>query len=336
MSQSPKISVILPFYNARDTLGRSISSIANQAYTDWECILADNNSTDGSREIAKLWRRKDNRFRLITETRQGVTYASNAAAEVASGKYVARMDADDVALPERLELQHRFLRDNPDYDVVSGKVIYKTTLKATAGFKRYVSWVNAVDTYEKIIYQRFIESPIVNPTALWRREVGKKLGLYRHGDFPEDYEMWLRWLGQGVKIGKVPEAILEWHDSDSRLTRTHPIYKEEAFYRIKSQYLAWHLEEVNPCHPKVAVWGASRISRRWLRFIEAEGIEVDFFIDTKINRKLDTPVVYYEDIPSANECFVLVYMKHTNIRRQIHDFLVNRGFEEGKHFLHFS
>ena len=336
MHGTPEISVILPFYNARNTLDSAIFSIANQTFTNWECILTDNNSTDGSRKIAETRCKHDSRFRLINENRQGVVFASNAATKKARGKYIARMDADDVAMPERLELQYRFLQDHPDYGVVSGKVQYKGHQKMTAGFKRYVNWANSVDTYEKIFHKQFIESPVVNPTAMWRQEVGCKLGLYRPGDFPEDYEMWLRWLAQGVKIGKVDEIILEWHDSDERLTRTHSIYQEEAFYRIKSHYLVRYLESINPFHPKVAVWGASRTSRRWLGFIEEQGIEIEFFIDTKPHRTLNKAVVHYENIPSPSPCFILVYMKHEDIRWQINQFLTAKGFQEGVHFLHVS
>ena len=93
-------------------------------------------------------------------------------------------------------------------------------------------------------------------------------GLYLSGDFPEDYEMWLRWLDRGVKIAKVAEVVLDWHDSEGRLTRTHPIYSDRAFYDIKSKYLAGWLEQNNPFHPLVAIWGASRISRRRAKILE--------------------------------------------------------------------
>ena len=97
-------------------------------------------------------------------------------------------------------------------------------------------------------------------------------GLYRSGDFPEDYEMWLRWLDQGVKIAKVPQIVLDWHDSETRLTRTDSIYSDRAFYEVKSRYLAKWLSEHNPFHPYVHVWGASRISRRRVRILEKHGM----------------------------------------------------------------
>ncbi len=107
----------------------------------------------------------------------------------------------------------------------------------------------------------------------------EQFGLYLSGDFPEDYEMWLRWLDQGVKIAKVPEVVLDWHDSQGRLTRTHPIYSDRAFYEIKSRYLAKWLSAHNPYHPKVWVWGASRISRRRAKILEQHGVSIDVYID---------------------------------------------------------
>ena len=96
----PKVSVILPFFNAEQTLNRAIESIANQSYSNFECILIDNNSTDKSNSIAKEWVTKDNRFILTTEEKQGVVFASNKGFEIAQGKYIARMDADDFASPQ--------------------------------------------------------------------------------------------------------------------------------------------------------------------------------------------------------------------------------------------
>ena len=84
--QSPKVSVILPFFNSVKTINRAIESIANQTYKNFECILIDNNSTDGSYIIAKNWVEQDPRFKIIKEKNQGVVFASNAGSNAAKGK----------------------------------------------------------------------------------------------------------------------------------------------------------------------------------------------------------------------------------------------------------
>lgn len=329
----PKVSVVLPFYNAESTLSTALQSISDQEFSHWECIMVDNNSSDQSRNIARGWEDKDPRFKLAQEERQGVMFASNRGCKLALGGYIARMDADDVALPNRLGSQCEYLDRNPDYGAVAGLVNHVGDPGKTEGFRRFVEWSNSVISYEEIYNRRFIEAPIVNPTAMWRRETMDQHGLYLAGDFPEDYEMWLRWLDEGVKIAKVPEVVLDWHDSEGRLTRTHPIYSDKAFYEIKSQYLAKWLAEKNPFHPEVWVWGASRISRRRARILEQHGIRIGTYIDTKRSRQLDKELIYYEDLPAAGKGFILTYIRQMNNRNKIQDFLLERGYEEGKDYL---
>ena len=330
---SAKISVILPFYNAERTLDRAIRSISRQDLEDFECLLVDNNSSDGSRNIAEKWVAEDKRFILLSESRQGVMYASNRGAEKAQGSYLARMDADDVALPERLRLQSEFLDKNPEYGAVAGRVLHVGDPDSTEGFRRFVEWSNSLCSYEEIYFRRFIEAPIVNPTAMWRRSTMEEHGMYQAGPFPEDYEMWLRWLDQGVKMAKLEEVILEWHDSEYRLTRTDPIYSDRSFYKIKSRYLAKWLTENNKFHPDVAVWGASRISRRRARMVEEHGISISTYIDTKKGRQIERDVIYYEDLPPAGQLFILTYIRQMDNRERIQTFLEERGYVEGVDYL---
>ncbi|MCK4879057.1 MAG: hypothetical protein KAS82_00310, partial [Bacteroidales bacterium] len=241
--------------------------------------------------------------------------------------------ADDVALPGRLRLQSEFLDGHPDFGAVAGLVNHVGDPETTGGFRRFVEWSNSVITYEEIFNRRFIEAPIVNPTAMWRRETMEQFGLYLSGDFPEDYEMWLRWLDRGVKIAKVPEVVLDWHDSHGRLTRTHPIYSDKAFYEIKSHYLAKWLSEYNPYHPAVWVWGASRISRRRARILEQHGIVITTYIDTRKGRQIEKEVTYYDDLPDAGSLFILTYIRQMDNREKIQAFLEQRGYVEGKDYL---
>lgn len=329
----PKVSVVLPFYNAGSTLARATESIREQDFQDWECVMVNNNSTDESHQLALSIVNQDSRFNLLDEKRQGVMFASNRGCEVARGEYIARMDADDVARPCRLSLQSEFLDCNPDYGAVAGLVEHVGDPKTTGGFSRFVDWSNSVINYEDIFNRRFIEAPIVNPTAMWRRATMEQFGLYLSGDFPEDYEMWLRWLHQGVKIAKVPKVVLDWHDSEGRLTRTHPIYSDKAFFEIKSSYLAKWLSDHNPYHPGVWIWGASRISRRRARILEQKGVRIDTYIDTKKSRQLDRAVIFYEDLPVAGVGFILTYIRQMDNREKIQGFLEERGYVEGKDYL---
>lgn len=335
-SASPLVSVIIPFYNAQKTLNEAIESIAKQTLEQFECILVNNNSSDGSVEIAQAWVEKDSRFKLVHEKQQGVMFASNKGSACAIGKYIARMDADDISLPNRLQAQSEFLDSSPEYGAVSGLVEYVPHHANTEGFQRYVYWVNSVRSYAEILNNMFVESPIVNPTAMWRKELTDTHGMYKHGEFPEDYELWLRWLNNGVKICKLDKPVLKWFDSETRLTRTHPIYSDDAFYNIKTQYLTKWLKKNNPNYPHVAVWGASRISRNRNKLLGEYGIEISCYIDIKKSRQLDREVVFYEDIPEPGPLFILVYMKNQDAKKKIQQFLVSRNYLEGKHYIFVS
>ncbi len=329
----PKVTVILPFYNAETTLERAVESIAAQSLEDFECILINNNSTDGSVKIAMSRLETDKRFRLLHESRQGVAFASNLGSRKAKGKYIARMDADDLSYPDRLALQAAFLDAHRGYGAVAGLVRHVGDKSFTKGFARYVDWVNSISSYKEILNKQFVELPVVNPSAMWRREVAKKYGMYNAGDFPEDYEMWLRWLAAGVKVAKIEQTVLYWYDLPGRLSRTGPEYSDAAFYRIKSKYLAHWLKRNNPFHPEVAVWGASRISRRRARLLKTHGIEISCYIDTRRGRLLDQPLTYYEDLPEASKMFILTYIKQMDARSEIQDYLHGKGYREGVDYL---
>ena len=336
INKIPKISVILPFYNAEATLERAVSSIADQSFTNFECIMIDNNSSDSSKRIALDFAKKDPRFIYTNEPKQGVVFASNKGSRMAKGEYIARMDADDESYSERLQLQFDFLEINSDYGAVGGLVEYIPHKNNTDGFASFVKWANSIVSYEQIFIKRFMELPIINPSAMWRSEVAIYNGMYKNGDFPEDYQMWLRWLNNGVKIGKVPHKIIKWYDSDQRLTRSSSIYSTESFYKAKSPFLNSYLKHINPHYPKVAVWGASKISRKRAELLTKYGIEICCYIDISTKRQLDKKILFYKDIPKKGDMFILVYVKQSEMRKNVETFLLQKGFTEGENYLFIS
>lgn len=329
----PEISIILPFYNAATTLAHAIESIVAQSFMDFECILVDNNSIDESRDIAMAFCENDPRLNLIHESKQGVTHAHNAGMVISKGKYIARMDADDLMFPDRLEKQYNFLEDHPGIYVLAGHAEYIPHSPETEGFQRYVNWSNSIMTHQDILLKQFMESPIINPTVMWRREISDKYGSYRNGEFPEDYELWLRWLSQGVKFHKLSSPLIKWHDSAQRLTRTDNRYSDQAFFEIKTKYLAQWLKIHNPHYANVVVWGASKISRNRAIILESHGIEIQNYIDISQKRQLDKSVIYYKDIPEPGKIFILVYLKEEKMRSKTVKYLNERTYKEGVDFL---
>lgn len=326
----PEISVILPFYNAENTLKRAAESILAQTFRNFELLLIDNNSTDSSSRIAKNLADSDSRIKLYTEQKQGVTHAMNLGLYKASGNYIARMDSDDISHPARLEKQLNFMKKNPALDFIGCEVKYVPHNDNTAGFKRFVEWANSFHSSTQIESMRFIEIPIINPTIFFKRELYKKYGGCYDGDFPEDYEMQLRYLKNGIKMAKIPEQLLEWHDYSTRLTRTDKRYSTDAFFKAKAQYLKEWSEKNNPFHPNIWIWGAGRKSRKRSTFVEESGLKIKGLIDI-VSNKPNT--LHYSKIPEVNKIFIVSMVTNSGAGQQIREFLTNRNYVEGMDFI---
>ena len=326
----PEISVVLPFFNAERSLKDAIQSILDQTFVNFELLLIDNNSTDKSFEIARTIALTDSRIKLLNETKQGVVHAMNLGLTIACGKFIARMDADDISRADRLQKQVDFLNSNTEISFVGSEVKYVPHNKNTAGFSRFVDWVNTFHSSAEIEKNRFIEIPVINPTIMFRRELCGNLGGCLDGDFPEDYEMQLRYLDAGAKMAKLPLKLLEWHDYSTRLTRTDDRYSTEAFFKIKAFYLKKWSEQNNPFHPHIWVWGAGRKTRQRCNYLKQEGLLVNGFIDIVEAKESTT---YYKDIPEPGKIFIVSMVTNTGAGEQIRSFLLSRNYNEGEDFI---
>lgn len=337
MSVDPKISVVLPVYNAEDTLDKAIESIANQTETDFELLLVNDGSEDRSPEIIKRWDGYDDRIESIHIEHKGIVAALNKGVEHAGGRYIARMDADDIASADRLEKQSRYLDEHPDTGLISSLVKHLGDKKEKAGYARYVKWINSLTNHQQISINRFIESPLAHPSVMFRRQLVNEFGGYRQGDFPEDYELWLRWLEKGVRMQKIPEILLEWRDKPGRLSRTHKRYSTDAFYRIKAKYLARWLAENNSRHPDIMVWGAGRTSRNRAEYLCQHGIRITHYVDIdskKIGNIVDNrPVIDYRNLPPPDENFVVSYVGLRGVNKGIREKLEEQNYRLGEHFI---
>lgn len=325
--QQAKVSVVMPVYNAETTVVKALDSLRAQTSAPFEIIVVNDGSTDGTAKLLK----KQSGITLINRPHRGIVPALNDALGASSGEYIARMDADDLCRPRRFEKQAALLSENPDIGVAGCRVGFGGDKEEQAGYSTYVDWINGLDTPERIAVNRFVESPLAHPSVMFRRELVKQFGAYRNGPFPEDYELWLRWMSRGVRVGKVDEELLIWNDPPERLSRTDKRYSVDAFYRIKGEYLLKWLEKNNPHHPDLIVWGAGRVTRRRADILAGLGLNIVAYIDIK-ERQLNcgTPVLGPGEIPAPDTCFVLSMVGKRGAREEIGRFLVQRGFTEGK------
>jgi len=205
MSAAPAVSVIMPVHNAGPYLKGSIASILGQTFTDLELVIIDDGSTDGSGAVIASF--TDPRIRAFSQTNQGIVDTLNRGIELARGRYIARMDADDESLSARLEKQIAKLEADPNIAVLSSFVDLVDERGDDAG-----TWETDRATPDERTIRAMLPRTncIAHPAVVIRRSA---LGTMRYEPKQqgmEDWDLWLRMVARGLRIAKVPEALVRY------------------------------------------------------------------------------------------------------------------------------
>jgi len=331
----PLVSVVMPVRNAASTIDAAVRSICDQTFGDWELVSVDDGSDDGTLERLSDLARLDPRIRTLTQPRAGIVPALTRGLDAARGELIARMDADDIAHCERFEEQIGFLRKNPGTGLVGSLVRFGGDPATAQGFSLHVEWLNSLVSPEEIELNRFVESPLAHPSVMFRRRLLARFGGYRNGDFPEDYELWLRWMDAGVRAGKVARPLLVWNDPPGRLSRNDSRYAVEAFYALKAVYLSRAVERTRNGRD-VWVWGAGRPTRKRAGLLELHGTSILGYIEIDPRKAGKTisgkPVRCPAGMPGPESAMALAYVGSRGAREQIRAELTIKGFREGRDF----
>jgi glycosyltransferase involved in cell wall biosynthesis len=310
---------------------QALDSLRHQSMQDFEVLVVNDGSSDSTPQILQQQARRDGRLRILTQPPRGIVAALQLAACEARGSYLARMDADDISLPRRLERQVAWLDQRPELAAVSCLVRTLSDAPLQDGWKRYIRWLNARRTWPSIARDLFVESPLPHPSVVIRRSALEQVGGYRQFDGPEDYDLWLRLVGAGWRLAKVPTVLLWWRDHPRRLTRTDTRYRPEAFIRLKAQHLSRMIKGQDR---PLWIWGAGRHGRLLARALESrEGCKIEAFIDIdpmKIGRmRRGSPVVPVQELEQHRDALVLAAVPVDGARSLIRRRLTALGFQEG-------
>lgn len=334
---APLVSVLLPVRNAAATLPAALDSLLAQTLADFEIVAVDDGSSDATATVLAGYAVREPRLRVLSRPAEGLCAALNAGLSAARGRYVARLDADDVCHPERLAAQAQMLESRPDLGLVGCLVDFGGDAAAAGGYARFVAWQNGLTEPEDIALARFVESPLAHPSIMFRAGLPARHGAYRDGPFPEDYELVLRWLEAGVAMAKVPRPLLTWNDPPGRLSRTDPRYAAEAFYRLKAGFLARWLATANPHHPDIWVVGAGRLTRKRAETLADHGVFIRGYVDIdprKIGRRVHgRPVVHRRELPAPGERFLVSFVSSRGAGEEISTFLTGLGYAPGRDFI---
>ena len=331
---------MLPAKDAELTLGAAARSCLEQTFEDFELLLIENDSTPGTRAVMQQLLAEDERVRIVNSPPgAGFIAALNHGWREARGELLARMDADDLCAPERIARQVEFLDTNPEIAACGTLVrILRRNLDGEVeppfeGYAVFENWLNSVVTPDGISAQRFIDSPIANPSAMMRRTVFVEIGGYREVAWAEDYDFWLRMLESGLRIGKVDAQLLDWFDSETRLTRNDEHYEQDRFLEAKAHFLA-RLPLVRD--RGVAICGAGPIGKRIGRLLEVERIRIQAFLEVserRIGNSIEgTPILGCDALPLEGEPVLLSAVGLRGARERVRGLALPLGYSEGRDF----
>jgi glycosyltransferase involved in cell wall biosynthesis len=263
----PLVSILMPVRDAAQTLPACLASIRRQRGPSWECVAVDDGSCDGSAALLAAAASDDARFRVLSQPASGIVAALTRGLGECRGSYVARMDADDVMLARRLERQVAALSAAPQLAGVGCHVRLFPRTRALAGRRPYESWLNSLRDENDVARDAFVECPLAHPSLMLRTALLARYG-YRDAGWPEDYDLVLRLLADGLALGVVPERLLCWRDGQSRLSRTSVTYALERFTECKAHFLARGFLRHGPSY---ILWGYGDTGRCLARALARHG-----------------------------------------------------------------
>lgn len=231
ITKKPIISVCMPMYNASQYLRECIDSILLQTFTDFELLIVDDGSTDDSCDIVRSY--NDSRIRLI-ENKHDYIASLNMLLDEAKGKYIARMDADDVMMPYRLEKQYNYMEQNIEVDVLGG------------GMSLFgISNSTFIPLEELTIYDMLQGCCISHPTVMIRKDIFIKTGLRYKKEFiyAEDYHLWIELLKQNVVFRNIKDVLIRYRTSEHQVSCTKSKLQQKKTLQIRYNGYLW-LDEI--------------------------------------------------------------------------------------------
>lgn len=337
-TKSPKISALLPIFNAAQSLPHTLDSLQRQRFANFEIIAIDDGSTDDTSLILKTRAQKDSRITVLSPGKVGLVNALNMGIHHAQAPFLARMDADDVSHPNRLGDQFTFLQNHPEIAVVSSLVQCFPRPHIAQGFRQYENWLNSLRTPAHMARDIFVESPLVHPSVLMRREAIEKVQGYQDHGWAEDYDLWLRLHLSGGTFAKIPRILHYWRESPHRLTRQDKRYTARNFLQAKAHYLS---QGPLANTPNIIIWGAGQLGTRLAKLLFQKGVSPVAFVDVASNKigktRQNIPIIAPNDLKKMwqnhHQPIILSAVPSWGARQHIRQFLNKRGFIETKHYI---
>lgn len=238
MDTRPLVSIVMPTYNMATFLLESIPSILEQDYSNYELIIVDDGSTDQTKDVIATF--LDNRILYVYKDHDYMA-SMNAGINMAQGKYILRMDADDIMMKGRIKLQIEFMEIHPDIDICGGGI---------RNFGCATGDMFPIKEHYSIIASLLLQNTLAHPTIIMRKD-SINTYIQQHGSlydkeyiYAEDYKLWTCLAMEGYRFANVPEIVVKHRISEQAVTVAFAEQSSQTTDKVKKQYLKYAIEQI--------------------------------------------------------------------------------------------
>lgn len=329
------VSILIPFKNTAAFLSACIGSIQAQTYPAWEVLAVNDGSTDRSREIVSRFCDWDPRIRIYDNEGSGIIHALRTAFGFSKGRFITRMDSDDIMLPDRLALMVAALTREGRGSLAIGGVHYFSDQGISDGYARYEAWLNRLTAQGNNFKEIYKECVVPSPCWMTYRDTLETCGAFRPDRYPEDYDLAFRFYANGLRVIPCDNILHLWRDYRSRTSRTSEHYAQNYFLEIKLHYFM-ELDR-RPKRPLV-VWGAGFKGKQISKGLVARKIPFYWVCDNP--RKIGKTVyaqklLHFSAIRDLDRPQGIVTVANEMAQSQIRAYLNDLGHQEAVDYFFF-
>ncbi len=245
----------MPVFNTAEFLPACIDSILNQSESNWELIAVNDFSTDNSRAVLEYYAIQDDRIQVVDNNEKGIIPALKLGYSISKGKFITRMDSDDLMSTDKLASLKNILHVNGKGTLATGLVNYFSDEGIKAGYKKYELWLNQLSEDESNFNEIYKECVIPSPCWMIHRSDFELCGSFNSEEYPEDYDLVFRFRKAGLNVKTVKRVIHYWRDYAYRTSRTSSDYSDNTFIPLKVKYF---LSDDYNHERELILWGAGK------------------------------------------------------------------------------
>ena len=324
----PLVSVVMPAYNSEKFLGQAIESILHQTFEDFEFIIVADKSPDGSDIILEHYAKKDNRIKIILGDKLGLIASLNKGCRLAEGKYIARMDADDISLPYRFERQVQYLEEHPEIGVLGSGIRYIDDAD------RLGKSVHNPKDPKLIKFYLHLENCFVHPSVMMRRKIIERLGFYNpEAIHAEDYDLWAR-ATSITQVSNLYDILLEYRVWSGGISSHNSILRDKSVVLIRQSMIEKLLNRHVPQDSIITPFRVAKLSpaRMVLEMVRVASFVPNLYISylksNDVSGKKSLELVYLMLVFIKNifkEILIVRVLPRWNLRPRLLSILLSNG-----------